>query len=181
MFAVVAWYLSSIGPLSELRFFNFNFKVSSDSWKCQSEVLKKAGPSSLVLSRRSFADRPREPASAGLSTVGSWFHSSTVVSSSILETLLATHGLSMEWSHCKTVVQSVHINVRSTVIMSAFQLRYRYCFCWGNASFPKHKASSVVVPWLMLTFAWRYATAEYAFSEPSPNMCNSANSILHWN
>ena len=67
----------------------------------QSGVMKNLGSLSQELSKRAFADRPRVPASAELSTVGTWFHQSTVVNSRISPTLLATNTgfLSIEWSH----------------------------------------------------------------------------------
>ena len=126
VFADVFWYLVSVGTLSGSSFFNFEFIISSDGWKGQSEVLKKTGTFSHDLSKRASADRPRAPASAGLPTVGTWFHSSTVVSSSVWATQLVTDTgcLSMEYSQRSTLVLFVHNNVRSTVGVSAFRIPF---------------------------------------------------------
>ena len=61
VFAVVSWYLGSIGTLSGSSFINFASINSSDGWKGQSEVLRKAGLLSHVLSKNSFCRQATGP------------------------------------------------------------------------------------------------------------------------
>ena len=74
-------------------------------------VLKKSEPLTQLLDCKTSADIQRVPASAGLSLVATWFHSSTLVCSKISHTRFATNigCLLLELSHCKTVVLSVYI------------------------------------------------------------------------
>ena len=67
------------------------FTNSFDGLKGQSGLFKKFGPFNQLLSMSALADNPQVPASAGLSAVGTWCHSSTVVSSRISATRFATN------------------------------------------------------------------------------------------
>ena len=52
-------------------------------------ALKKSGPLTQLLDRKTSADIPRVPASAGLSLEATWFHLSTLVCSKISHTRFA--------------------------------------------------------------------------------------------
>ena len=56
----------------------------------QSDVLRNSGPFNQQLSKSAFADNPRVPASAGLSAVWTWYHSSVFVNSKICDIVFAT-------------------------------------------------------------------------------------------
>ena len=105
--------------------FNFIFVITSTfDRKGQSLVLRKLGPWVQLLSFKASAAIPRVPVSAGLFSVSTWYHSSTVVTSSISPTRLATNTgcFAVEWSHCSTVVMSVHIKTSFIGIESAFKM-----------------------------------------------------------
>ena len=87
-------------------------------------VLKKSGPLTQLLDCKTSGDIPREPASAGLSQVVTWFHWSMLVFSRISLTRFAMQRgcLFVEFIHCKTMVLSDHINTLSTVTVNARQI-----------------------------------------------------------
>ena len=125
-------------------------------------VLKKSGPLTQLLNCKSSADKPRVPASAGLSQVP-WFHWSTLVFPGVSVTRFAMKigCVLVEFIHCKTMVLSVHINTLSTETVNArqislFKLAARRVACnskIGNVitfigatrAFPRTNASSVVI------------------------------------
>ena len=96
--------------------------TSKDGENGQRDFLKKMGPLTQQFSQSALAGIPRVPVSAGLSAVGAWYHSSTVIDSKISLTLLATKTgfLSSVWSHCKTVLLSDHMNVWAIWMFEAF-------------------------------------------------------------
>ena len=77
----------------------------------QSVVLRMLGPITQLLSLRASEEIPRVSVSAGLSPLRTWCHSSIVAASRIVPKRLATNtgNFSVEFSHCKSVVLSVHI------------------------------------------------------------------------
>ena len=109
---VISWVSFFIKSVRGANFLDFIFVITSeDSITGQLRLFKKSGPLNELLSKRTVADNPGVPASAGLSPVGTWFHSSTVVSSRISVTRFATKTscYSSECNHCSTVVLSVHM------------------------------------------------------------------------
>ena len=96
-----------------------------------------------------FRKIPHVPVSAGLSPLRTWCHSSIMVGSRISPTRLTTNAsnFSVEFSHCKTVVLSVHmqremINADSKggpyiIFQSCGEQSSLKCFHGRNASFAK--------------------------------------------
>ena len=87
----------------------------------KSELVRKCGPLTQMLSCKISADIPRVPASAGLSLVATWFHWSTLVYSKNSQTRFATKigCFSLELFHWRTVVLSGHMNTWLRVTVSA--------------------------------------------------------------
>ena len=77
----------------------------------QSVVSRMLGPITQLLSLRASKKVLRVPVSAGLLPLRLWCHLSIVVDSRISPTRLATNtgNFSAEFSHCNTVVLSVHM------------------------------------------------------------------------
>ena len=118
VFTVVSLKTGSAWTSLESKFLS---KIHSDGWKGQSGDIKNLVPLSKELSKTAFADKLRIPASAVLSPVGTWFHSSTVVNSKKLATLIATNTgfFPIEWNHWRTSLLSIHLKLRSKGTVSA--------------------------------------------------------------
>ena len=161
-------------------------------------LLKKSGLFNQQLSKRAALDNPQIPASARLSPVGTRFHSSTVLSSGISVTGIATkiRCFSSEWNHCSTVLISVYMKHFSTFSETA---RCIFCrnpdasktacnsnfgivrhFSGATLALSKTKANSVVPVLLVKSLPRRKATPPKVSCELSPNICNSIPSTGSW-
>ena len=114
---LISWVSISINSVPAATFLDFIFVITSEQGiNGQLGLLKKSRP---------FNQLPL-PASAGLSTVGTWLHLSSVVGSRFSVTRFATKTgcISNECSHCSTVVLTVHMKHFSIVSENA-----RCIFC----------------------------------------------------
>ena len=154
-------------------------------------VLKKSGLLTQLIDCKTSAVIPRVPASSGLTLEATWFHSSTLVCSKTSHTRFAINigCLLLEWSHCKTVVLSVHIKTLITCTVRARQKSFfnraaskAACsssfgivitFIGAKRALPRTNASSVWAPLEVVTRARRNATVLKTSCDLSPNMCSS--------
>ena len=115
-----AFCTSELGLVFVASLVNLIFlTISVGGWKGQSDVLTKSGPFNKLLSRKTLAAIPRVLAATGFSAGWTWFHSFLAVDSKIsaLRCATNTNCLSLQCSHWKTIVLSVHMMVLSICIV----------------------------------------------------------------
>ena len=152
---------------------------------------RKSGPLTQLLDCETSVDIPWVPASARLSREATWFHSSTLVCSKILQARFALiiGCLVVEVSHCKTVVLSGHMKTLLTFTLRARQIsRFNRAdsraACYSSFGtvinfvdaaqvLPRRTASAVWDQFKVVNRARKNATARTTSCELSPHICNS--------
>ena len=109
---LISWVSFFINSVPGANFLDFIFVITSERGiNGQLGLLKKSRPFNQLLSSRAVAHNPRVPTSAGLSSVGTWFNLSSLISSKNAATQFATKTgcFSSECIQCSTNVLSVHM------------------------------------------------------------------------
>ena len=135
-----------------------------------------------------MAQNPQVPASAGLSSVGTWLYPPTMVGSRTSITRLATKTgcFSKEYNPCNTTLLHMKRLSLLSEIARCFSCRRRdasKAACNSNLgivrnfidetrAFPKKKANSILSVLLLTSLPSRKVTALSTFCDLSPHICN---------